>query len=148
MEEIQPHVDYDLAYPVDSLELEELARLLQQPMRNINRCHSKGQMREANAQLLLKIGLLTKQMHRMAGHLNQLAPQDHKVEDDDRVVSFQVSQETKEELVEHLLEYYFDNGAFSGESIHQSDACQVESTNTLAYIADHILKFNVSYKEE
>lgn len=202
----QPHVDYDLAYPVDRFELTELARLLEQPIRNINRCVSKGQMREANTQLLLKIGLLTKQMHRMAEAINQpdpwapsgedydrsihtnpdakawadffvktfpgqadkhdlllgwfanamMAMHDHlrqgttvhRLENDERVVTFRVNAETKDAVFDRVMKFFEEQDQFSGEGIHQSDNCLIEAPSVLSDIADNILKFNVNYKEE
>lgn len=200
---VQPHRDYDLGYPVDRAELEELGRLLQSPIRNINRCVSKGQMREANTQLLLKIGLLTKQMHRMAESLNEpwkpsgkeydrsihanpdakawadffvetfpgqsdkhdlmlgwfanamMAMHDslksttvHKLENDERIVTFRVNQEVKDAVFARVLEFFEEQDQFSGEGLHQSDNCLIEAPSVMSDIADKILKFNVHYKAD
>lgn len=144
---VQPHRDYDLGYPVDRAELEELGRLLQLPIRNINRCVSKGQMREANTQLLLKIGLLTKHMHRMAEAVQAGSGTTvHKLENDERIVTFQVNQEVKDAVFARVLEFFEEQDQFSGEGLHQSDNCLIEAPSVMSDIADKILKFNVHYK--
>ncbi len=72
----------------------------------------------------------------------------HRLENDERVVTFRVNAETKDAVFDRVMKFFEEQDQFSGEGIHQSDNCLIEAPSVLSDIADKILKFNVNHKEE
>ena len=70
-----------------------------------------------------------------------------KIETDDFIVEFEVTQEVKDKVFEAVLGYYKDYQAFCGESIMQSDDPIIYAPDVFSKIADDILKFRVTCKE-
>ena len=71
-----------------------------------------------------------------------------KIRDDDRTVEFEDTPEMHKAVFNKLMEYYFDTGSFSGESIAQCDHAQIDASVILSDIADDIIKFKVKYDDE
>lgn len=61
-------------------------------------------------------------------------------------VEFDETNEMKDQVFNRVIEYYFDQNAFHGEVIMQSDDCIIAAPNVLADIADNIIKFQVEYE--
>ncbi len=66
----------------------------------------------------------------------------------DKTVTYNDDQATKDALFEKLLNWFFEQETFSGESIMQSDGPLLESPVLLSDIADDILQFDVTWKGE
>lgn len=62
-------------------------------------------------------------------------------------VSYEITDEMKDQIIQKLIEYYSKN-CHSGEGIFQDDDSLIEAPEVLADIADHIIKFKSSYKED
>lgn len=63
-------------------------------------------------------------------------------------VFFDDSDAVKEAVFNKILQFYYDNNAFNGESIMQNDGPIIEAPGVLAKIADDIIKFKVEYYED
>ena len=59
------------------------------------------------------------------------------------VVEWNDSPETKDAVFQHLLNWYIEHGAFSGESIMQRDDPQLDAPVILSDIADDVIKFRL-----
>lgn len=66
---------------------------------------------------------------------------------DDCIVSYTDTPELRNAIFEKMLQFFLDKQSFSGESICQSDSCQIDAAPLLAEIADDLFKFDVEWKE-
>ena len=67
-------------------------------------------------------------------------------ETSDCVVTFPDDQATKDAVFERVVKFFLDHEVFSGESVMQCDAPQVEAPVLLSEIADDVLCFDVKDK--
>jgi hypothetical protein len=67
---------------------------------------------------------------------------------DDMTVTFEETDELKSQVYEKVLQFFLDMGAFSGESIMQSDDPQLEAPELLSDLADYHFRFQVEYHED
>lgn len=65
----------------------------------------------------------------------------------DRSVSYDDSQEVKNAVFQKVLDWFNEQEAYSGESIAQSDGCQIAMSELLETIADKIIKFDVKWQD-
>ena len=70
------------------------------------------------------------------------------IETDDVIAKYSDSDQIKQAVFDRVLQYFKDFEAFQGETIHQSDDPIIYAPNVLSDIADDILKFKVTYKDE
>ena len=68
------------------------------------------------------------------------------IETDDMIVHYHDSDEIKNAVFNSIIAFFLSMEAFSGESIMQSDAPQLEAPSVMADIADEIIKFDIEYK--
>lgn len=66
----------------------------------------------------------------------------------DFTVEFDDSQETKNKVFDALINWYCKVQAFTGESIMQSDDPQIEAAPFLSDLADDVIKFDITYKDD
>jgi len=71
-----------------------------------------------------------------------------KIEKDYFTVEFDDSQAAKEAVFNKILEFFIESESFCGESIMQSDYPLIYAPTLLSEIADDILKFKVTDKED
>lgn len=62
-------------------------------------------------------------------------------------VRFHDNEAIKARVFDRLISFYFHHGAFSGESIMQSDGPTIDAPTLLSEIADDIIKFQTEYTE-
>lgn len=67
-------------------------------------------------------------------------------EKDELVVSFNETPELKEAVYQRVLQFFHEQGTYSGESIMQSDGPQLDAPELLSYLADELFKFEVNYE--
>lgn len=67
------------------------------------------------------------------------------IETKDFIIKFEETEKMRDEVFEKLLDYYVRNEAFSGESVEQSDHCQIEACELLSDIVD-IIGFKTEWK--
>lgn len=70
------------------------------------------------------------------------------IEESDRTITFEDTPEVRNAVFERVLAYYKKHGVFHGESIHQMDNPIIDAPSVLSDIADDIIKFDVTYKDE
>lgn len=66
---------------------------------------------------------------------------------DDYTVSHGNTPELHKAVFNAVMAYYMKHHAFHGEVIMQSDNCIIDAPDTLARIADEVIKFKVVYKD-
>ena len=66
---------------------------------------------------------------------------------DDFTLTYKDDQKTRDAVFERLLAWFFKHKSFSGESIMQSDAPQIEAPVLLSDIADDIIEFDEDWHE-
>jgi hypothetical protein len=71
----------------------------------------------------------------------------HFIKYGDTIVSYEITNEVKNAIVERLLEYYqkYDH---IGEGIHQDDDSIINAPSVLSDIADNIICFKTEHKED
>lgn len=55
-------------------------------------------------------------------------------------VSYEITDETKDKIIERLIQYYSEH-LWYGEGIHQNDDAQIEAPIVLSHICDVIIQF-------
>lgn len=65
---------------------------------------------------------------------------------DDMTVRMHVSAEMKEEVFKRVLDFYKKHESWSGESVMQRDAPQIDAAPFLADLVDEVLKPVVEYR--
>lgn len=63
-------------------------------------------------------------------------------------VTYKDDQATKDAVFEKLLAWFFKHQAFSGESIMQTDAPQIEAPVLLSDIAEDIIQFDDTWDDD
>ena len=71
-----------------------------------------------------------------------------KIETDWCIAECEETPEIKEAVFQKIMEYFKKHECFRGESIMQMDNPQIEAPELMADIADDILKFKFTYKDE
>ena len=71
-----------------------------------------------------------------------------KLETDDYIVEFQLTEALKDRLLEKVIDFFTEHECFNGESIIQSDGPQIGAAPLLADIADDVFKFDIKWKED
>lgn len=66
---------------------------------------------------------------------------------EDHELEFAADGYARDAVYRKVLQFFIDNQCYSGESIMQSDAPQIESPELLADLADNVFKFNVEWRE-
>ncbi len=70
------------------------------------------------------------------------------IETDDVIVEYDDSDSVKQAVFDRVLEYFKEFESFHGESICQRDDTIIDAPYVLSDIADDILKFKVTYKDD
>jgi len=65
----------------------------------------------------------------------------------DVTITYKDDQATKEAVFKKVVDWFMDQETFSGESLMQSDAPQLEAPVLLSDLADDILQFKVVWDE-
>jgi len=63
-------------------------------------------------------------------------------------VTYKDDPETREDLFEAVVKWFFHHEAFDGESVVQRDGPNTDAPDFLAHIADDILELDVEYNDE
>lgn len=71
-----------------------------------------------------------------------------KIETDEMIAKYKDTPAVRDAVFERVLQYYREFEVFRGESIHQSDDPIIYAPDVMSDIADNILKFKVTYKDE
>lgn len=71
--------------------------------------------------------------------------QEFKIYDGELNVSVEITEETKEKLVEKILSFCKSNDCISGEKLQQSDSCLIEAPNLLSEIMDEVFEFKTEW---
>lgn len=69
------------------------------------------------------------------------------VYDGEAVVSYNETQELKDQVFERILSFFKKVDHFTGESLQQSDDVHELAPDVLSDIADDIIKFEIIYKK-
>lgn len=70
------------------------------------------------------------------------------VQDGDAILTYEETDEIKQQIFDRVMKYFLEHNSFYGESIMQSDNPIIDAPNVLAEIADDIMKFKVEMKDE
>lgn len=71
-----------------------------------------------------------------------------RIEVKDYIVEYEDTPEMHKKVFDAVLEYFKKHQAFHGEVIMQCDDPIIDAPNALSNIADDIMKFKVTYKED
>lgn len=89
--------------------------------------------------------------HKQDAEINTLI-KERKTMKTERIKDYQItyndSQEAREKLYAACLEWFKDQGHYSGESIMQSDEPQIQAPVFLSDVADDIFQFDQVYDDE
>jgi len=70
------------------------------------------------------------------------------VETENCVVTFPDDQATKDAVFDRVVAFFLEHEAFSGESVMQCDAPQIEGPVMLSELVDDVLKFDAKDKSD
>jgi len=57
-------------------------------------------------------------------------------------ITYKVSDEIKEKIIDRIIEYCQETGCYSGESLHQCDDGIMEAPSVMSDIIDDIIEMN------